>query len=173
MGLSKAKSIVTSYVIENYLDCAIMDEYSKEFSSCFVFYFQSKALIETEDIGSMFVGHGPIIVCKETDEIFETGSAHTTEYYVNAFEQCGDPFAEPTSQILINSWHEGANAVKAIKCIKRATNLGLSESKSIVDNVLSNNSAVVKLSSIGIVESTISSLREFGFDASQLWSNQC
>ncbi|RYV02069.1 hypothetical protein SOPP22_10860 [Shewanella sp. OPT22] len=173
MDKYEAKRIVESKVMGNHPDCSIMDESSKEFSSCFVFYFQSKKFIETGNFGEMYVGQGPVIVCKETGDLFETGSAYSTEYYVNAFELCGDPFGEPTEKISIYGWSEGASAVKAIKCIRKATDLGLSDAKSIVDQVLNNNGVVIKLSSAEIVESTISALDEIGFKSSQLWSNQC
>ena len=173
MDKYKAKRIVESKVMENHPDCSIMDESSKEFSSCFVFYFQSKKFIESGNFGEMYVGQGPIIVCKETGDLFETGSAHSTEHYVNAFELCGDPFGEPTDKISIHGWSEGASAVKAIKCIRKVTDLGLSDAKSKIDQVLNSNGAVIKLTSIDIVDSTISTLGEIGFKSSQLWSNQC
>jgi len=173
MNRLEAKLIVESHVRENYPGCSIIEDYSEEFASGFVFYFQSKKFLESSGFGDMYVGQGPIIVCKETGGVFETGAAYSAEHYVDAFESCGDPLGEPTDTIVIDGWIDGASAVKAIKCIRQATGLGLANVKSKVDQVLGGDDVVIKLSSIDVVDSTISTLAGIGFQSSQLWGNQC
>ncbi|WP_132287629.1 hypothetical protein [Marinobacterium mangrovicola] len=121
----------------------------------------------------MSVGQGPIIVCKTTGECFETGSTFSTHEYVHAFEACGDPYGRPTARVRIMGWIEGANAVKAVQCVKAASNLNLAQAKSHIDTVLSGGNTVVCLDSIDEVAGVIQTLSKNGFESRQLWSNQC
>ena len=173
MNKIEAQALVEKEVLSDLSDCSLMESSTEEFSSCFVFYYQSTKYIESGSFKDMYVGQGPVIVCKSTGNIFETGSAYPTDHYVNAFTACGDPFGEPTSKISITGWREGASAVNAIRCIKNASATGLSEAKSNIDQVLSDKSVVIDLSSKDKIESTIASLSEYGFESTQLWSNQC
>jgi len=171
MHKSEAVKIFESRVLADNPDCALLAESTLERESCFVFFYQSKQYIETGNFKDMVVGHGPVIICKETGKVFHLGSAHTTEHYVNAFEACGDPFGELTASILISSCSEGANAVKAIKCLSPTTGKGLAHSKHVIDQVLGGEGIVVELPALEKVKSTITCLSEYGFYSEQLWSN--
>ena len=173
MKISEAVKIFERRVLVDKPECALLQESTLEHGSCFVFYYQSKQYIQSGKFSDMYVGQGPVIVCKETGGVFETGSAFPTEHYVFAFEACGDPLAEPTASISISHWSEGASAVKAIKCIQSSTGKGLAQSKPIIDQVLDGECVFVELSSVEIVKTTIETLSEYGFYSEQLWSNQC
>ena len=173
MNQIKATELVEKEVMAEKPDCSLLTDSTEEFSSCFVFYFQSTKYTESGDLGDMYVGQGPVIVCKTTGRIFETGSAHSTQHYVNAFQSCGDPFGEPTSKILIYEGLEAASSADAAICIKKMTELGLGDAKSKMESVLKNENVVVELNSLEQVKSTISSLKEHGFKSRQLWSNEC
>ena len=172
MHKSEAIKIFESSVLADNPDCALLADSTLERESCFVFFYQSKQYIQSGNFRDMVVGQGPVIVCKETGRLFQTGSVHETEHYVNAFEACGDPFGELTSRILISSWSEGANVVKAIKCIRAATGEGLAHSKYLIDQVLDGEGVVVELSALDKVKITVACLAEHGFGSEQLWSNQ-
>lgn len=173
MNQIEAKSIVEKTVMDNKHGFSLMESYTKEYSTCFVFYYQNDAYIKSGRFQDMSLGQGPVIVCKKTGKVFETGSAYSTEHYISAFEACGDPHGVPTSKIVISSGSEGENAVKAIRCLKAASGCGLSEAKSKIDEVLKGNSVVVELTSVDKVTSTLSTLKLHGFECVQLWSNQC
>lgn len=66
---------------------------AKEYQICFVIYYQSKKFIASGDIKEMLVGHGPVLVCKKTGEVYQGGSLHDEEKMVKAFEETGNPFA--------------------------------------------------------------------------------
>ena len=171
MHKSEAIKIFESTILADSPDCALLPESTLERESCFVLFYQSKQYIETGNFRDMVVGHGPVIICKETGKVFHTGSAYSTERYVNAFEACGDPFGELTASILISSWSEGASAVKAIKCLSSTTGKGLAHSKHVIDQVLGGEEVVVEFPVLEKVKSTITCLSEYGFYSEQLWSN--
>lgn len=170
---TQAREIIEVEIIDNLPDCQLLEELTKEFNSCFAFYYQSKKYIEQRNDDDMYIGQGPIIICKTSGNIFKTGSAYSIEHYVHVFENCGDPLAEPTVAISIIGCNEGANAVKAIKYIKSSCSIGLYEAKSKIDQVLDGNIINIYLPSIELAKQAKDELVSFGFDTKQLWSNQC
>lgn len=72
----------------------------KEF---YVFFFNTKKFIETEDISYMFVGVGPIIIVKETGKVYNTGTAFPIEYYIDNFIKFGDPNKSDKKKVDVNS----------------------------------------------------------------------
>lgn len=52
-----------------------------------IFFYNSKAYVETGDIMTALVGHGPVILLADTGEIVECGSLLPGEEQVLRFEQ--------------------------------------------------------------------------------------
>ncbi len=173
MNLNDAKMIVEKKIIAQNQDCALMSDATIEYVSCFVFYYQSKKFIESGNSDEMYVGHGPVILCKNTGQVFKTGSVHSTEHYVNAFETCGDPHGELTNKVEVIGWMDGARTVEAIKYIKKVSGLGLSKAKGIIDFALQDKSSIFDLSDVDKAKEVVQKLNEIGFKTKQLWSNQC
>ncbi|WNO08878.1 hypothetical protein [Teredinibacter sp. KSP-S5-2] len=173
MNKIEAREIVSQQVIEKYEGFSLMDESTQEFATCFAFYYQNDQYIKSRNILEMSVGAGPILVCKKSGAVFETGSAHSAEHYVKAFESCGDPFGELTEHILVFGWKEGADKVAATKLIKAKSGLNLRDSKIIIDKALKYEES--RFSTENSEESAFVSeeLSRLGFECKQLWSNQC
>lgn len=104
--------------------------------------------------------------------ILDTGSANSTEQYVNAFESCGDPFGKLTWNISVYGWKEGANKVAATKLIRTESGLNLRDSKIIIDKALKNEESHFSTESIEKSEFLVEKLDMLGFKCKQLWSNQ-
>lgn len=173
MNKEEAEKHVELHVVSKLHDCSVIKKATSEYNKCFVVYYQSNEYIKNHDFNEMLVGKGPVIVDKYSGKIFETGSAYSAEYYVNAFEACGDPYGEPTNSIIISGWKEGVNSVEAIKSIKKVTGIGLKEAKSIVESVLAGESIVIEIRDLEKATSTVKHLNNQGFVSKQLWSNQC
>ncbi len=173
MNQEEAQKLVEINVISKLPNCAVIEKSTTEYEKCFVFYYQSKAFIKSNDFKDMLIGQGPVIVDKGSGKIFETGSAYSTEHYVKAFEACGDPYGEPTNTLTIFDWQQGANAVEAIKLLKHVSGSGLSKAKQLIDSVLAGENIVFQLIDIEQVQSTVEKLTKLGFSTKQLWSNQC
>lgn len=70
----------------NPIDCVILEEQTIEKSWGWVFFYQSKAFVETGEFRKMLGGNAPIIVNRNTGELFHTGTAHDIEHYINQYE---------------------------------------------------------------------------------------
>ena len=99
MNKNDAEKIVERELNLDSLNCSIISESTEEFSKCFAVHYQSKRYIESKKFDDMLVGHGPVLVEKKTGKLYETGSAFSTEHYVEAFEETSDPFAEKSNNI--------------------------------------------------------------------------
>ena len=68
------------------IDCVILESKTIERGWGWVFFYQSKAYVETGDFRNMLAGNAPIIVNRYTSELSHTGTAHEIEYYINQYE---------------------------------------------------------------------------------------
>ena len=73
----------------------LLDEKTREEPFGWLFYYQSRAFIETGDIGSALAGNGPILVLRASGEVRRLGTAHPEEFYLA--EILGDPNDVTTS----------------------------------------------------------------------------
>jgi len=137
-----------------------------------VFFYTSEMYLKTGDPKYALAGNAPYIVIRESGDVFVTGTAQSIEYYLEAFEACGDPNAELTSKIEIYGWEEGAMKIETTKLINNITGLGLKDAKSIVDMALQNQSAVFSASSVSEATDAVDTIRNLKFKCKQLWSNQ-
>ncbi len=65
----------------------ILDEHTIEKEFGWVFFYQSKQYIETNDFQYMLAGNAPYIVNRFDGSIHETGTANTIEYYIDDYEK--------------------------------------------------------------------------------------
>lgn len=170
MEIQEARKLVESNVLSKNPNLTLLDDLTTEYENCFVFYYQSKKFVETGNDNYFLVGQGPVIVSKSTYDVFETCSAHSTEHYINVFNECGHPMAEITNKVQILGWNDGANKVQATKSIKAATGLGLKEAKYHIDSILMNESTIFEAKSIEDAEKIVVQLLEFGFVSKQIWT---
>lgn len=171
MTLDEAREIFERTVLASNPDCALVEGATCEFPGCFAFFYQSKKFIETGDFAEFFVGQGPVLISRADGRVFETGSAFSLDHYVAAFEACGDPFGVPTDKVRIFGWNPGASKVRAIRLVKETSEMGLSQAKAVIDNVLSNNESFFTARTVEYAEQAVVGLQENGFDSVQLWSN--
>jgi hypothetical protein len=72
--------------IEAYGECVIMDKHSLETDFGWVLVAQTKAFVEGDD-GKQLVGHGLIIVDRDYDIAFFTGSRLSMKEYLDIYEK--------------------------------------------------------------------------------------
>jgi len=165
----EAENIVASKLELDKKSCSIVPDATREFEKCFAVFYQAKRYIENGDFASILVGHGPVLVDKESGNIFETGSAYPVERYVEAYEVSGDPYTELSHSILISGWNEGANAVDAMKYIRRKLNIGLAESKRYIDSVMGGKAVEINCKDNSTALDICDYLNKHEFIAKQLW----
>ena len=172
MDAEEAKTIVEKEIEAKKNGFAVIDEYTKECDSCWVIIYQPIEYLTSRDFKDTIVGHGPVIVDKKSGEIFKLGSGNNFEECLDAYKQCGDPFATLTNIVQVRGWREGANKVKATKHIKSVSGMGLKQSKHIIDMALENEVTTYNASSIEDARKSAEIVDKLGFNCIQLWSNQ-
>jgi len=68
------------------LDLVILDNFTRTEEFGWVFFYDNRKYIETEDIKYAVAGNAPIIVTKD-GLIHLTGTAHPIEYYIDQFRE--------------------------------------------------------------------------------------
>lgn len=172
MTKQEAKELILREALTTQPDCVVIDDLTEIYSDFFVFFYQSKEYISSGKLEDMYVGNGPVIVCKNTRKVFETGSEKSSLEYIENFEACGDPNAELTDMVEVTGWQEGANKVQATKLIKRYGKLRLADAKFIVDSVMDDNSNTFRVVDALEIDEAVAGLINSGFPSKRIWSNQ-
>ena len=68
------------------VECVIFEEETIEKQWGWVFFYQAKSYVETGDFREMLGGNAPIIVNRNTGELFHTGTAHEVDHYISEYE---------------------------------------------------------------------------------------
>lgn len=68
------------------IDCVILDDETIEKAWGWVFFYQSKAFIDSGDFRDMLGGNAPLIVNRSSGKIIETGTAYEIEHYIKEYE---------------------------------------------------------------------------------------
>lgn len=135
MDTQQAYTLAKKYFessVENFsVGCEVLEGPIGESSVAWVFGYQSKEFLRTRNISDALIGGYSVLVDKRTGEIFRVGP-----YIYDALtnhEHHGDPFKRLGQKVHLNDWLNGANKVMGVKSIRRHTNLGLRDSKEIMD----------------------------------------
>jgi len=65
----------------------IVDEHTIEDERYFIFFYDSKKYIETDDYSSALLGNIPILIDRITSEMYYTGATEEMGYYISQFER--------------------------------------------------------------------------------------
>ena len=88
-----AKNLAQKYLDNWWPDCKIQfvicDEYTIERPFGWVFFWNSKEYLETQDPGQQLGGNAPLIVDRRDGAIHVTGTARSIEEYIESYEQTG------------------------------------------------------------------------------------
>jgi hypothetical protein len=145
----------------------LMEEHTQEEDFGWVFFYNSKAFIETGEFRYMLGGNAPIIVSRESGAVHVTGTACRIEEYLANFVRFGDSHLKPGPSLVVSGWEIGANKILATRAIRTHTKLGLAISKSYVDTVLDGKSAEIACDSAESAAHLVSELTALGFNAKQ------
>ena len=91
INFEQAKAIVRGYLdkldISTGEPSAIVDKATIVRPDGWVFFYNSKAYLETGDVRDMFAGNAPVIVSKDEGTLYETGTAYPIEHYIEKYEK--------------------------------------------------------------------------------------
>jgi hypothetical protein len=93
MNKDNAKKIALEYVAERQAasncELEIIDDLTQEEEFGWVYFYDSKKYIETDDPKFAVGGNAPFIVDAKTGKIELTGTAHPVEYYLERYKVHG------------------------------------------------------------------------------------
>ena len=133
-----------------------------------VFSYQSRQYIQTNNMSDALIGNSPILVDKNSHEIHILGSGFPVEYYIENYVACGDPFKKLGKRIKLLGRRDGAQKFKAVQAIRRSTDLSLANAKSAIDECLAGRSNVIMCPSEVGAEKLVEQLDALGFCSGQL-----
>lgn len=68
------------------VDCVVLEDETLERPWGWVFFYQSRAFVETGDPREMVGGNAPMLVNRHTGELIHTGTAYDFEHYIAEYE---------------------------------------------------------------------------------------
>jgi len=83
LGLPQTEEVTSLAIIE---DATIADDFG------WVFFYQSRAYVDTKDPLRGLVGNAPVIISKSDGSLHVTGTAEPVETYIENFKRSGNPF---------------------------------------------------------------------------------
>ena len=147
------------------MSLVIIEDATIEFSRGWVFFYQSRGFVETGDDLQRLAGNAPILVDRFDGSTHVTGTARRPEYYIQNYEDTGDPHIEAIPALVISGWREGAQKIAATRLLNQETQLGLARSKQCVDNALSGIPTTIQISDFDSAIKLRSSLDDLGWIA--------
>ncbi len=143
--------------------CEVLAEPIGESVVAWVFGYQSKEFMRTRNISDVLVGGYSVLVDKRTSEIFRVGPY--IDDALSNHELHGDPFKRFGLKVQLNDWLEGANKVMGVKSIRKYTDLGLRNSKEVMDVCLrSRKPQTIQAKTLKDAALLTEALREHLFD---------
>lgn len=171
MTLDEARQIVGKYLSRLGTgqppgELALLDEHTQEVACGWVFFYQSKRFLQTNEVGDALAGNAPILIDSRDGSLHVTGTARRVEYYVQNYLDTGDAHVEAVPVLVLSGRKEGAKKVSATQLLNRQTNLGLKRSKQCIDHALEGVATRLQLSDFDEAERLRASLDELGWDVS-------
>lgn len=68
------------------VECVVLGDETIEKEWGWVFFYQSKAFVESGDFRDMLGGNAPIIVDRNTGSLIYTGTSYDIEHYIKEYE---------------------------------------------------------------------------------------
>jgi len=135
----------------------------------YIIHFVNNEYYETKDVQYMLVGAGPLLVNKETKEIFETGSGQIPSYYIESYHKTGTIYANPSNKIEVIGINDSPNKSEAILLLKKLCKISTIESKNLVEKAYNKIPSIIELESTDKAKEVTSTLKIANFIVEQLW----
>ena len=80
------------------VELVILDEHTIEDEFGWVFFYESKAYLDTGDFSYALAGNAPLLISRMDGSVHVTGTARPIEFYIENFKRSGDPHDGRNSQ---------------------------------------------------------------------------
>jgi hypothetical protein len=81
-----AKRYVANVSADGGTEYVVVEELTREYDFGWVFFYNTRAYVETGDEMQMAVGNAPVIVSRD-GAVHVTGTAHPVEHYIDLFRR--------------------------------------------------------------------------------------
>ena len=86
----REREIVSLSQESDVLELGLVEEATIEGDFGWVFFYATRAYLETGDDRYALVGNAPILVSRRDGSLHETGTAHPIEFFIENFERTGN-----------------------------------------------------------------------------------
>jgi len=144
LSINSAREMVKEHLahasddFEVYADPILQGEYG------WVFGYQSKHYIHTENVVDALAGNAPLLVDKNEGSLHVLGTGQWVEYYVENYIRFGDPHKTAGSKVQLVSRCFSVQTIDAIRCVRDHTAIGLTGAKLLVEECISGGSPSVE-----------------------------
>lgn len=149
-------------------ETVILDRATLERSWGWVFFYQSRAYVESGDLDHALGGNAPLIVERDSGRVLVTGTAEPIESYLHNFEVTGDPHGKPGRQLEVHSADAEADRIAGARLLHRHCYVGVGATKRGLDGVVRGEVFRIAAPSPAAAREICDSLAALGFQARQL-----
>lgn len=119
------------------------------------------------DPSNPVAGNGPVIVDKNTGDLFPTGTVYSLADYVNNFKETGDPHRRLGRSVTLNGVHCDEHRIEIVKTIRELAPLSLGAAKKFLEDCLDGMKPTVWLESNVIASELTRRLTDLGMNVTQ------
>lgn len=167
IDFNQALQLVEEYISKystRALPLMVLDDETLDRDTCWVFFYGSQKYLETNDIEYAIAGNAPIIIRKSDGKLLVTGTSHPVEYYVNNYEESGDPYLESVPTVILCGLSEGSDKKTCLQALRSQTSLTPIDAKAVLEKVAgSSETFSISASSNAEAEQISERLRECGW----------
>lgn len=167
IDFSQALQLVEYYISKcssDALPLIVLVDETLDRDTYWVFFYDSKRYLETNEIEYAVGGNAPIIVRKSDGNVMVTGTTESIEYYVNNYEETGDPHVEAVPTVRLFGVRKDLDMKTCLQSLRLLTSLSPIDAKAVLEKVAgSSESFSISASSNAEAEQISERLRECGW----------
>ncbi len=171
IDLSAARTLVQDHLAAMMNDGVADDELDIVISGVeehyfgWVFYYDSRKFIETQDDSHRVLGNAPCIVERETGRLIVTGTAEPIESYLLNYRETGDPHGAASTRVQLLNFNCPGRTIEAIKATRKHCQHGLAAAKKAIDECLTGGAPIVQAVSVAHARELIDELSSIGCES--------
>lgn len=149
-------------------EIVVIDRLTIERPWGWVFFYNTRAFVETGELVHALVGNAPIFVERETGRVSTAGTACPLDVYLERFEATGDPHQQLGRVLNVDAVEPGAAPLAAAQQLHRELGLPLLAAKRGLEAVAQGACFEIRTPDPQAAANLCRSLSRFGYVARQL-----
>ncbi len=132
LNLCDALTVARTHVARMSDMVAVVDEPIACKAYGWVFTYDSREFVETQDADFRLVGQAPFLVLRKCGTVLDLSSLEDVDTYLLNYELTGDPLSKPEPMLYVLDWMAGMNGVGAAKLLHDVLGVDVKEAKRLV-----------------------------------------